>query len=318
MLSAIEQNFRAPGLHVDFSKYGDSTQLNGLFTKDGLRGMLEGKDYRSVDMVFPFVAAFIYRCTGLEEDAPLTRINTTYSEIFNKLLNDGPEEGWSEQDIISLGDDITSCKTSVIKTFDDHCESCLHTLTVHLLDHLVEDVRRFRMLSFIDGSAYENFNVIVKQSYRSTSKLQVTRMEETLSRMAPTLNRVREDTHNGTELKRSTVMANRLTRLDRNGCILVRDGTTITLSALLGSSAQTCSNRHAHMERVEAIRGRYKKNTFDTLGNLVREFIYHQSVPVLDTDIQLIFVKSGFLRGGFLPTLKNYDKEPNVVRYTKA
>lgn len=75
ILAQIEEKYALPGLHVNFAKREKSAQLNGLFTGDGLRGMLEGKDYYAVDMVFPFITSFIDRSLGFEGCFELTRMN---------------------------------------------------------------------------------------------------------------------------------------------------------------------------------------------------------------------------------------------------
>ena len=58
-LALLEKEYPTRCLHVDFSKAKNSTRLNGLFVEDGVRGMLEGKDYKTVDMIFP---CSDYRC----------------------------------------------------------------------------------------------------------------------------------------------------------------------------------------------------------------------------------------------------------------
>lgn len=49
--------------------------------KNGLKGILEGKDYKALDTVLTFDAAFIDRCTAFEESAPFTKVHTMYSEF---------------------------------------------------------------------------------------------------------------------------------------------------------------------------------------------------------------------------------------------
>lgn len=56
--------------------------------------MLEGKDYRNIDIVFSFVAGFIDNITGFQNNAPLTEITTLYSDIVLSLLYD--RLGWTD------------------------------------------------------------------------------------------------------------------------------------------------------------------------------------------------------------------------------
>lgn len=55
----IEANYEISWLEVHISKGDESGDLNGLFPDTAIRGMLEGKEYRSVDMVTHFVVPFI-------------------------------------------------------------------------------------------------------------------------------------------------------------------------------------------------------------------------------------------------------------------
>lgn len=52
----VEKKYALPELHVHFATAGKTAQRNGLFTEDGLRGMLEGKRYYVVHMDFLFIA----------------------------------------------------------------------------------------------------------------------------------------------------------------------------------------------------------------------------------------------------------------------
>lgn len=47
-----------------------SNRLDGISTKHGLKGTLEGKDYKALDAVLPFIAAFSERCVIYEASAP--------------------------------------------------------------------------------------------------------------------------------------------------------------------------------------------------------------------------------------------------------
>lgn len=50
ILAAIERDSYTPRLHVNFSHGERGSNLNGIFTQDGVRGMLEKKDYQMLDV----------------------------------------------------------------------------------------------------------------------------------------------------------------------------------------------------------------------------------------------------------------------------
>lgn len=73
MITAMDKECSAPGLHVDFSKNGTATELNGLIIADVLGGILKGAKYKSLDKIFSFQAGFIYGCAGHMRGAPFDK-----------------------------------------------------------------------------------------------------------------------------------------------------------------------------------------------------------------------------------------------------
>lgn len=61
-------------------------------------------------------------------------------------------------------------KRMLVNTFDDHCNSCLYTPRYHLLDEIVEFVRKYMTPSILDRSKYQPLNVHFKYYYRNTSE----------------------------------------------------------------------------------------------------------------------------------------------------
>ena len=83
-LALLEKEYPATCLHVDFSKEKKLISigfLDWLFVEDGVRGMLEGKDYKTVDMTFPFIAAFNDRACGEVSNGPVTTVSVLYSYL---------------------------------------------------------------------------------------------------------------------------------------------------------------------------------------------------------------------------------------------
>lgn len=58
MLSEFQKYYIMTVMKMDFSKCEGSSQRNGIFRPPDLTAMVEGKDYRYLDIAFPFV--FIY------------------------------------------------------------------------------------------------------------------------------------------------------------------------------------------------------------------------------------------------------------------
>lgn len=59
MLAEIYLSYTAPVINVAIPSKGWQCPLNSIFVSDHVRGMLEGNDYRFIDIMFPFVEAFL-------------------------------------------------------------------------------------------------------------------------------------------------------------------------------------------------------------------------------------------------------------------
>lgn len=155
--------------------------------------MLEGKENRALDIVFPFVLAYVDTWTGFQDDAPLTKLHVQYTELTNRLMTDNFHNGWSSSDLDNIRVSISTFKHAFWTLFGPHCSHGLNTLKFHLLDHLVDDLERFGSIHVLSESLYEHFNYIVKQAYNSTSKRLKTRTADTVSNLDLTLTRQRSD-----------------------------------------------------------------------------------------------------------------------------
>lgn len=79
MLEEIQLTWPIRGPTFRIAKKKISSALIGIFTKEGLRGILEGADYRSVDYIFIFIAESIYRYMGRVEEHEQTTVHTLYA-----------------------------------------------------------------------------------------------------------------------------------------------------------------------------------------------------------------------------------------------
>lgn len=77
MLKRIQCESFFPGMNVDFGTKDSSVVLNGLFRREGICGILEAKNYRYVDYVYPSIALFIDRVCG-EQRSVTTGISVIY------------------------------------------------------------------------------------------------------------------------------------------------------------------------------------------------------------------------------------------------
>lgn len=314
ILADIQKNYPAPGLQVDFSKKEASVQLNGFFMKEGIKGMLEGKNYRSVDMVFPFISAFIDRVTGFENAADMTRVCTLYTEIMTSALYDFPRNPPDSEIISEFKKKVQYFKVLTIKTFQDFCVSGLFTLKFHLLDHMVEDMERFGSLQVLDASAFEHYNTDIKAAIRRTSQRKSSCMEEAVSILGQSSFVPTSMTHITTSTDVDCNVDNSSSR--QNGWNLVRDGERVTLSelrSLVYVSTDIYSSRTDVFKKHACIVELFPRDTFQVFIELLDEHLQEDGRHNHDSDVKLEFVQSGMVQGGFIPTMDDYNREENCI-----
>lgn len=59
-------------------------------------------------------------------------------------------------------------KKIFVGAFDEHCHSGLYTPKYHVLDHMVENMRKLGTISVMDSSLYEYSHVRIMQFYEKS------------------------------------------------------------------------------------------------------------------------------------------------------
>lgn len=185
-MDSYEHDFPVPGVRFDYSATPKSNNLNGLHISTGLKGMLEGKDYSNIDMVFPFIAAFLDRVLGYADNQQLTMIHSLYSDVVNMVMYNTPDWELQHENVNHLEQKVRMLKRSAKELFEHLEEVNLFTLKFHMLDHVSNDLYKFGILSFLDASAYEHFNFTIKKFIRMTSMRKLTTIEEAVHLMNET------------------------------------------------------------------------------------------------------------------------------------
>ena len=170
IMSKMKQEQPIRGLNIDYSKGEVSCNYNGFFTKDGIVGMLEGKELQALDMVFPFIGAFLDRICGETDSCQVTTVFTLYSDIVMISARRNMPEGWKKDELESLREKIKMFKKRAVEVFKTYQSSEMGTLKFHLLDHLVDDLERVESYTVLDAGLYEYTHVFSKRAYRRTSK----------------------------------------------------------------------------------------------------------------------------------------------------
>lgn len=115
-------------------------------------------------MLFSLIPGFIGRESHHIVEVPMTKVHKMYSDLARRLS----EFRWNGESsspwLTGLGEKIAWFKELVKATFDQHCESGLNRMKCHLLDHVVQDLKRFGSLRILDGSPFERSNLHIKSA----------------------------------------------------------------------------------------------------------------------------------------------------------
>lgn len=142
--------------------------------------MLEGKDYKSIDMVFPFFAAFIDNTTSCRHQEPLTTVDTACSDLFcGPSFNDSGAKD-EKNYCAEIENKFQFPKNSSMRLFEYLKNENLFKLRFYGPNHISEDGKRFGDISFLDATSFQHLNYMIKQLIRSSSGRHSTAMEETL------------------------------------------------------------------------------------------------------------------------------------------
>lgn len=106
-----------PPLRLSVKKSEGRPSLNGVFTVDGLAGMIEAADIKKLDMISPFIGALLYLICGESESFPVTKVFTEYMGVMNKVCSDNGREKWRAAGITELIRDIKQFKVNRVTVF---------------------------------------------------------------------------------------------------------------------------------------------------------------------------------------------------------
>lgn len=121
ILPHIEEKHALPGLRVNCTKRVKTAHLYCLFTRDGLQGMLNGKNYYAVDIIFSLISLFIDNRLGFQVRCKRTGMNLQYSKIFKKILVDHSGEILVERALMVFWSEGEIFKRVVDRVSASHC-----------------------------------------------------------------------------------------------------------------------------------------------------------------------------------------------------
>ena len=218
----------------------------------------------------------------------------------------------------------------------------------HLLGHWFEDVRDVSFLHFLMASPFESSHSLWKFAFNMISKRKRTAMDESILHLQQNLDlsvSVIRSTIKSDSRKQWCSVA--FTDNALKSC-LVQDATTVSLADIIQclsiiekyvatkniSTTQYVEDETGHISIPETIVTTINRTAFSlfrilVIGglqcfiNMVRvevsevwcSFPSFSSCVLPDHHILLSFVKSGYIPGGFIPTLNHFDKSRGTVPF---
>lgn len=150
---------------------------------EGFRKILDEKNCKSADLIFPILTAFLDRYTGWVGKVSLTKVYVLYSKLMISMAKHDKKKVQNGHELKKLQMKVNRFKILLVETFSKHCTSDLFTLKFRLRDHAVEDLHVFNTLSVFYAASFERYDGDFKQAYKQRSQRRVTCMKETVSRV---------------------------------------------------------------------------------------------------------------------------------------
>lgn len=108
-------------------------QLNLFFLTDAVLAMLEGKTYRTADMLCPIVCGFTDRMAGYTRSSNMTTVHAVFSALKSKAVSCNWKQGWTCEGVKVIGTEVCELKNEVLELFCFVCTSQVHTMTLYLV-----------------------------------------------------------------------------------------------------------------------------------------------------------------------------------------
>lgn len=288
LLFGYKMDFMVSDLQVDFSSALKTGQLNGFFTSAGVKGMLEGKDYSSIDMVFPFIAALIDRANEYSVDPKPTTVYTMYSDLVNYLMFKSENSNSPNVEKYELKENIKNLKAVAKDLFGNLEDINPFTLKFHMLDHDAEDEKRFGTSTFLDASPYEHYNYVIKTFIIMKSMRKSTLLEEAVTALnSSSLHDV---------LPEPKLHTGSTTALSKNGYEIRLEGISSSEYPMLAKLSKDA-----------------KRALVKYVMECANDDENGSNIAPLPSDMKINVVKSGNIRGGSNITLDDYDHDNNSI-----
>lgn len=99
LLREVDCFYKCVDLRIAFYNYSNSPHINGIFTADDIFGMLEGRDYRSIEKVLPFIGTICDRAQPGGYAPLMTTLFSACNNIPSLVYRRGVNPCWTETEL---------------------------------------------------------------------------------------------------------------------------------------------------------------------------------------------------------------------------
>lgn len=170
LLRCIDKGCDVPHVFGDFLKKKSAAHLDRRFITIHIRCILERRNFRNMDIVFPIVTAFIYCATRSTIEAPMTEVDSKYSGLLAIVMSWEFCIGLLHQILVPYLRKVAELKTTVLCVFQKHGGNFLTTLKFHMPAHLRTDLEWSGDLEISDDSRFNRYIAHIKLVYVQTSE----------------------------------------------------------------------------------------------------------------------------------------------------
>lgn len=154
LLSAIQEEIQRLKSRA-YSRKGTCLGLEGAVHEQQNGGVLEGKSFEALGIVFPFVSPFVDRSNWEVRHYNMTSAHPMFSELECWLRRKNSKEIVSDELLRHVRGEVQVLKAMVKETFDVLYETSLYTRNFRLPEHITKAVEQFGRLELVNNSACE-------------------------------------------------------------------------------------------------------------------------------------------------------------------
>lgn len=172
------------GQTIDFSKAEYIGKLKEFSWIRNSSGCWKEIDYKNPDLVSQFRGQAVDDYRHNLKTVPITDVLNQYGKLLQTIRRESIWRGWTEPGLMRLASQIKKFKIKVKNDFESFHRSCVRASIWHSLNDLVNALKHLGSIEYLFTDLFESSHERFKESYKKTSRIWRTAMEEVVSKDA--------------------------------------------------------------------------------------------------------------------------------------